>query len=413
MMRDIFTKVTLIIVLAIIAPVCAYLFYTSAVEMRADRTAIFAETETVFEKAQAAISYLNNKYNENMPLKTKFIEANGFFQHAVGKHFIEDVETMYSIVKADNGELYFTGYWQAENVFDQKNLPLLMQEIKALDGALSQAGIPLVYIAAPEKYIVGYTKFPDIIPNYNNDKVDSFLSALSQTDIPYLDLRKVISEPAADKSDLFYYTDHHWQSDSSFDAAWAIGDYLNSKLGFKIDPHNYCSNINNYLRDEYPQSFVGSQGRRVGRYYTRLDDFTLIYPAFATDYVMTYYSGQEKNRSGDFVSALVFDEYIKNSDVYTNRYAAWLGGDHALLTIDNKLQPDYKLLILKDSFTSPAACFLSTAVNEIKLVDLRQYNNSFTDLALAYQPDAVIILYSSSGLNEAMFDFDNNMEESP
>ncbi|MGI5892420.1 MAG: alginate O-acetyltransferase AlgX-related protein [Bacillota bacterium] len=405
MKNYLFTKITCIVVLVIMAPICCYVLYHSLGNLRENQDQIFVQDD-IFLNARAGIDYLNAQYNENIPLKMKFIEANGFFQNAFNRHYIEDVAIENSIVKDNYGQLHFTGFWQEENVFDQKTLPGLIKQITTLNQALKEKNLPLLYIAAPEKIIAGSTQFPILINNYANAKVDSFLKALQDTEIPTLDLRQVITEPAANKADLFYKTDHHWQSQTAFDAAFVIADYINNNFGTNIDSANYYRDINNYAVEDYPAFFVGSQGRRVGKYYAGVDDFHLIYPKFATDYTVTYFSGREKSRTGDYRSALIFDDFLKDDNIYTNRYAAYLGGDHPLMTITNHKQDKYKILIIKDSFTAPAASFLSTAVHEIKLVDLRHYNDSLTDLALAYQPDLTIILYSAGGLNDTMFSFD-------
>lgn len=357
-----------------------------------------------FDKVQTAIDFTDTQFSASIPGKTAFIEAHGLFQRLALKSYVQDAAYDRSIIKDNHGKLHFKGWMYAASQFQPA--PLL-ESYAAFHAHLSQEGIPLLYIATPEKYIKGYTSFPPTLENFSNENLEVFLAGLDEAGLPYWDLRRTVSQPASDKAGLFYITDHHWTSQGSFLGFVSILDAL-EEIGLDLDSQDFYRNPENYTREDYPQSFVGSQGRRVGRYYTAVDDFTLIYPNFPTEF--SFIVNDNPPREGDFRSAFIYEEHLEPEDVYANKYAAYLGGDYAQATLQNHLQPQHKLLIIKDSFTNPAAAFLANCVGEIKLIDLRYYTDSLYELAEEYQPDAVIVLYNSSSISRYTFGFDGPLE---
>ncbi len=83
--------------------------------------------------------------------------------------------------------------------------------------------------------------------------------------------------------------------------------------------------------------------------------------------------------------------------IYTNRYAAYFGGDYPEVIIKNQIETNgKKVLIIKDSFALPVGAYLSTVVEELVMLDIRY--NTMEDIqsyVLEYQPDIAIILCKS------------------
>ena len=54
-----------------------------------------------------------------------------------------------------------------------------------------------------------------------------------------------------------------------------------------------------------------------------------------------------------------------------------------------------KVLIFKDSFGLPFSAFLSTMVQETRMLDTRYYNGDIEEYVKEYQPDLVLYVYKS------------------
>lgn len=355
--------------------------------------------ESLLEATFAFTSYWEDAYTDNLPLQMKWIELNGLWQRLAGKHFVEDIAPDKSVVKDEQGGLHFSGYWYLENSFVAEDLYDLLAPFQQF---LAEEEIPLYYIATPEKFIAGYTEFPPLVNNYLNENVDAFLSVLQSAGISTLDLRAMISENSLTKNQLFYRTDHHWTTATAFQGFCCLVAALEESWGWQLDADGVFCNIDNYTEITYENYFIGSQGRRVGKYYTGVDDFTLLIPQFDTSFRVIDQEGNIKE--GSYEECLLVEDYLTAEDVYTNRYASFLGGDTGILTIENNNLPDGKhLLLLKDSFAAPLATFLASCVSSLTLIDLRYYEGSVEDWVTKMEPDGVLFLYSSGSLAKEMF----------
>ncbi|MBQ2887778.1 MAG: hypothetical protein IJE29_02505, partial [Firmicutes bacterium] len=176
-------------------------------------------------------------------------------------------------------------------------------------------------------------------------------------------------------------------------------DYLNGQLGFNIDADGFYRDIENWQQTAWQQNFLGSQGRRVGRFYGGLDDFTLLTPEFRTDLqvVIDDYDGEGQiTREGSFDDVLLDWDMLNDDDVYTNRYGAYWGADYPTVLADNRQNEDGPtVLIVKDSYSLPYGAFLATMVDKLYMVDLRYYDlANLAGYIEEIKPDVILIMYS-------------------
>lgn len=322
--------------------------------------------------------------------KNSFINIYGLIANAFGNTFIRDVDPAYNIVKDNNGQLQF--------ITGVRDDGKAAEEIVSLNKYLNEADIPFLYVQAPLKNIRGYTKLPEAFTDYSNSNTDAFKALLEEGGVNVLDLRENIEEDHLDKSTLFYNTDHHWRVET---ALWAVGETieaLKDKYEIELDEEEKYVSSNSYHQQFLEQSFLGSQGRRVGKYYAGLDDFTLMIPSFETDYTVTIHKIDNTIvREGSFEEAIIDSSLINKKDAFTNRYAAYFGADYPEVTIQNHLA-DTKLnvLVVKDSFALPYTAFLSTMVSEVHMLDLRYYDEmSIEEYVTAHDIDVVLYVYKS------------------
>lgn len=319
--------------------------------------------------------------------KEELVELDGLAARVLDKHFVRDTDYSYSVVRDNHGWLQFITY------------PAKIRPIVQNIAEYQALGYPLIYVQPPTKFIEGYTEFPATLNDQTAANAAQTRDLLLAAGVPYFDLREQAEAQQLNKEQLFYRTDHHWRVETAF---WAVGqtvDYLNGQLGFNIDADGFYRDIENWEQTTWQQNFLGSQGRRVGRFYGGLDDFTLLTPAFETDLqvVIDDYDGEGQiTREGSFNDVLLDWDMLNDEDVYTNRYGAYWGADYPTVLADNRQNEDGPtVLIVKDSYSLPYGAFLATMVDKLYMVDLRYYDlANLAGYIEEIQPDVILIMYS-------------------
>jgi hypothetical protein len=100
--------------------------------------------------------------------------------------------------------------------------------------------------------------------------------------VAFLDFRADMTP--ADYENDFFKTDHHWNLEGAFRAFCKLTAVL-PDYGFSVDPA--WTDWDSYEKTVYEDSFLGSQGKRVGTLFAGLDDLTAIDPEFDTDFVFS------------------------------------------------------------------------------------------------------------------------------
>ncbi|MBR0596746.1 alginate O-acetyltransferase AlgX-related protein [Sinanaerobacter chloroacetimidivorans] len=350
----------------------------------------------VVERVVGAIASLENAVNEDTFQRHNFIELFGLTQKTMGKNIVSD---------SGYGALYKTSKAQITYAVMKKDVSNELEQIRTLKSQLDEIGIPLLYIQAPFKLPEKGNQLPPTVKDYANENADDFLAGLAASDIDYLDLRQVFWSSDLDQNQLFFNTDHHWTIDGAFLSMGTIVDKLNNDYQFHIDDR--ITNIENYNRTTYEDFYIGSMGRRVGKLYGGVDDFTLITPDFDTSYTLYERDyGGEKVYEGSFEEAVLTKDYIdQEAPLDTNRYAVY-HGDNAELEFINHNVNSGKIMMIKDSFGLPVYSFLSLGVQELRALDVRLYKESVFEYAKKYRPEVVIILYNADCFGSTMFDFE-------
>lgn len=352
------------------------------------------------------ISAIDGTMNDNTVGKYKFIEFYGYLQ----KLMYKNEESNFEVVRAKDGSLHYT-------FFTQKPNPVytLVKRTKALKEGLKDKNTKLIYMMPPDKYIRGYSQFPYGIPySYANETADIFLNLLNQNNVDTIDLRKNLDKSSISKDQLFFKTDHHWTIQTAFWEFGQLANILKTKYGQNIDKDGFYTNKNNYNFITYKNSYVGSLGRKTGITYSGVDDFTLIYPKFETNY--SYYSktgNQETRLDGRFEEALLtVDPFRTNKGTYAleaDKYSSYLFGNQGIVHVVNKDNPNGpKVLFVKDSVTVPLAAFLSTVCSDVYLVDPRYYTGSIPDYINSVKTDFVFVSFYPEDLVEDFFTFYKN-----
>lgn len=348
-------------------------------------------------------SEVETVYTDGFYDKERFVEVWSLAQRLTSTHratTIEDAEYGY-IIRDTHGKLHFpashfdvSGETQRTIAFAQK---------------LSSEKTPFLYIQAPNKKLEGYTVYPSGAENYANEDCDVLLAALEESGVDTFDLRESVKECNLDRSEMFYATDHHWTTETAFWAFGEVVEQLNERYNLGIDADGFYRDLDNYTVTEYPNSYLGSLGRRVGSALSGYDDYTFIQPNFDTDYTIynALVSLENPAYEGDFMTAIVRRYILDSTDKAANKHAAYFEYDYGDLIIKNNLiDNDIKILLIKDSFSLPFAAFLSECVSELHMVDLRDDAAPVpSEYVEKYDFDCVLVMYNPEVFGTKMFNF--------
>lgn len=350
-------------------------------------------------------STVASDYLSKLPFKQKMVDMNGTIAKNLG---------MREIYKNSGGTVLKNGY--VAGIYDYTSTDYEIQQITELKAFLEERNIQLLYVNEPTKYIDDRIIAEDLGRNtYINDNTDRFLSRLSENEIQYIDLRDNILEQELDSFSLFYKTDHHWTTQMGKMAAEVIAERLNKSYGYNIDLSLYDSD--KFIYKEYSDAWLGEQGKKLGKSFVGLDDFTFIAPDYDTLFDVSY---GDKTITGAFEEVLVNQAiYLpeNNENIYTapSWHYSYMGIAKEGTTVNNlECGEGKKVLVLGDSYDSITVPFLALGVSEVQSLILRNYEGSLREYIDTHDIDTVVIAYASfmigahdneSSANYSMFDF--------
>ena len=325
---------------------------------------------------------LTASYQENVSGNNAFIDLNGLFVRLTGGRICNEV------VRLNNGML--------SSVADAEGLSNISSSIAALSAALQEQDIPFLFVQTPYKLDRQGQLLPDGVEDPFNALADDVVAGLRESGAPVLDLRDTMAATPEDIEKNFYRTDHHWTPVAAFSAFQQLSAYLQEV--FPDQP--VCGEAQQWESwDIHTKAdwFLGSRGKRTGRFFGGVDDLIWMTPKFDTEMSLSV-NGAALYR-GDFSAANIRPSYIDTRDYFgANAYWVYIGGEYALVQHRNAAAPvDKKLLIVKDSFALPLQAYLSTVFSEIDAVDLRAYKDgTLADYIRDTAPDMVLVCYNPS-----------------
>lgn len=380
-----------------------FIFVYAGINAKKELPILKETVETSIEEGESPsemITSLDTAINENVKYRYNFIDGYGLIQKFLDKNEENDFE----VVKDTEGKLHYTYFTEKPN--DTAKLSARMENLK---DAIKDEDCTLLYAMPPEKYIKGHTEYAAGIPyNMANETADQFLLQLDEAGIESVDFRDYLADSGLDMSEVFFNTDHHWKIETAFWAANVFFGQLEERYGEEIPDEAFYEDKENYNILTYENCFLGSQGRKAGRYYTQADDFTLIYPKFETDYVLESSIMDGMSLTGRFEEALIATPVLRNTATPydTDLYMAYMYGNQAYAHIKNtKNTEGLNICIIKDSYAVPFAAFASLRCHNVYMIDPRYYEDDIEDFINSKKLDYVVVMFSPDDLAEEFFTF--------
>lgn len=359
-----------------------------------------AETEQMEQPLTIADVVAN--YNNKISFKRNLIDISGFVAKKLGMRALYKDSNVYV---GDNN--YTMG------VVKPTSTDYEYQQVIELKKWLDKKDINLVYVCEPDKYIKDEVIAEQFgAESYSNRNADLLLSRLTEAGVDVVDLRQVLVDEDKNVYDMFYHTDHHWKVTSGKWAAQTIAKELNTSCGYKVDLSLYDDSQFEYI--EYKNAWLGEQGRKVGKEYVGLDDYTEVYPLYDTKYSLV--SNGQKSELGDFKAAFINENiYNTSTDVYEGSTWHYSYDQHKFSKIINDKIKKGNIFIIGASMEQVTVPFLSLGVHSVSPVVLRDTSESVRTLIDRSNCDTVIITYSTvmigahdnpESANYRMFDFE-------
>lgn len=321
--------------------------------------------------------------------KESAIEVNGLFQRIIDRKMVEDINPNDKVIKMNDGSLTFI----TDEILD---VDVRAENIVRFNKFLKEKNIHGLYIQAPHKTNEYNNQLPKGIINLANETADQIIDKM-RGKIDILDIRTEMKNDGINFTDAFFKTDHHWKPETAFYAFTKTANILKNDYRFEISDE--ILDLDNYDKKVLEKWFLGSQGKRVGSLYAGVDDISIISPKFNTNLEMIWPS-YEIHDKGEWLDTVVMDNSNEGKNYYnSNPYAMYMGGDRDLQIIkNNNSSNDKKIVIVRDSFGCAFTPFLSLACKELSVIDLRYYEKSLYDYVEENKPDAVIFLFSPTGV---------------
>ena len=370
---------------------------TTALKARGD--IIDAVRDNSLSEIPAAI---DTAMTENFKSRNNWININGLFQRLAGVTIVRDAGDI-DVYKMSNGQLTYA--------YPDNDMEYAAEEIIGLDRFVRDRGMEFMYVQLPCK---AYTDelMPPGTHTYGYADADELITSLNAGNVAVLDLREEIDAAGFSIPELFFNTDHHWKPSTALWAAGVTAARLAGTVeGYMFDPEIY--DPANYEKTEYQVWFLGSLGRRTGRFFGGIEDFETLIPRFDTDfhlYTQSQTDGNEREKDGPFADSLMALGYLDEKDLFSDMtYFTYMGNEYRLSTVTNRMAPnDRKILMLRDSFSCTLLPYLALSAGEITAIDMRYYSDlKLKEYIEDNDFDAVIIAYNPSMFREdGAFDFD-------
>lgn len=340
--------------------------------------------------------------------KYAFVDINGFLQRLMGKNFIPDADPNKNIYRLTNGQI--------TTINTRQETSILAERLLALRNFAEKNNIDFLYVQAPFKDNKYDSKLPAGIQDFSNENADNFLDQFRNGGGATVDLRDVLHQEGKDYASLFFSSDHHWKPETGFRVCRILVEYLNKQFDFNVVKPFY-TNIDNYEVKTLKNWFLGSLGKRTGKYYSGLDDFSIISPLFGTELTVATMGGQEY--SGTLSQLLFFDNNTQVRNNYLQDcYLYYIGWNYSLQHLVNKKSDNCaKIMLIHDSFANVVTPYLALCYKEVISVDIRTSERDFSLMKLIEKesPDIIIVIYSTDSitdkkreLNRSPFDFEGS-----
>lgn len=346
------------------------------------------------EQKVTALDKLKHKLNlyvsDDLFEYKQIVEAAGRYDRLIGWN-LHNYAEYNSVSKLDDG--YLAVFKEEVDVTEP------VESLTDFYQFCSEQDISFLYVQAPGK--IGKYVDLDISGklDFSNQNMDQLIGRLNQNQVPVLDIRELLKdEDQQSYHAKFYRTDHHWRTETGLWAAKQILHELNSSAHLEAD--ETLLDTDRFTFEKYENWFLGSQGKKVTLAQTEPDDFCMIYPKYET-LLRCVIPSRNFDETGDFSVTYNMRQMDKKDYYERNPYGAYNHNGSAYTEYFNEEKGKQgKILFIGDSFEDCVVPFLALTVQNVNVLDLREFDGSVRSYVEENKPDAVVVMYNPSSLNE-------------
>lgn len=355
------------------------------------------ENYSAWEMFCARIRSVDNYLNSNIYLSEQMGYLNSSFQYKLGKRMIATGST--KMITLNSGHLY--------DLQNYVPMDAAAEEIVALKNQYA-ADIPFIFvyehptIYEAEQMPEGYGEM-----DYSDEIADEITSLLREGGVEVLDSREILPASGLAIEDYLMYTDQHWSTRAGMILAQALAEKIGEMTGEALQAE--LLDYDQFETETYPKLFLGKYGQRIGTANVDPDDITVYYPKYETNITReTLYNNERTETSGSFKEvAIRWNRLVPDEGKTWNKQAYMdYGLTESYDVYTNPDAPDCTILLLKDSYSTSIAAFLSLAANEVIALDMRHSDvGSLDDWFAKYEPDVMVVSYSMQMLRDDAYEF--------
>lgn len=276
--------------------------------------------------------------------------------------------------KKENNGIYFGKDGFLLEKFEKPSEEILNNNINSIVQLSKNSSKNVFLMIVPNSVAVYSDKLPNYATTYSQKDVLDYIEDKIKDSAKFINIYNTLLENKS--NNIYFQTDHHWTARGAY---YGYKGFLEAE-GIKpisIENFNIETVSNNFFGTYYSKAI---QNRKTG------DRIELFKPQNPPRIVVDY---KDEERKTDSLYEL---NHLKEKD----KYAVFLDGNHALLTITTNVDNNRELLVIKDSFAHAMIPFLTNHYKTIHVIDPRYYNLSVTEYIAENNIDTILVLYNLS-----------------
>lgn len=345
----------------------------------------------------ARIRSVDTYLSSNIYLSEQMGYLNSSFQYGLGKNLIATGAT--KMITLNSGHLY-----DLQNYVPMQGAA---EEIVDLKNRYAQ-DMPFVFMYE-HPTVYEDTQMPEGYGemDYSDEIANEITTLLADAGVDVMDSRVILPATGLPIEEYLMYTDQHWATRAGLILAQELAEKTEEKTG--IDLKTELLDIDQFETETYPELFLGKYGQRVGTGNIAPDDITIYYPKYETNITReTLYASKHETVSGSFADAAIRWHRLEPDEGKTWNKQAYMdyGLTESYDVYTNPDAADCTILLLKDSYATSIAAFLSLVADEVIALDMRHEDTgSLDDWMAKYDPDIMIVSYSMQMLRDDAYEF--------
>ncbi|MGC4019049.1 MAG: DHHW family protein [Muricomes sp.] len=240
--------------------------------------------------------------------------------------------------------------------------------------AKSHSDIPVSVLLVPDAANIMAASLPPLAEVSDQNASISRVKELGDS-VQWIDAVQALNEHKGER--IYYKTDPHWTALGAFYAFEAAAGALGITTDFS----------SGYATYPIATDFNGALAAKSGYELNVKDEISIYVPKDTDNDVIVNYVDEQKKTTSLYDSKMLSGR---------DKYGVFLSGNTSVADIKTMSESPRKLLILRDSYASCFAPFLTPYFREIVLVDPRYYAGTVEDVMETYQITDVLFLYSGN-----------------